>query len=101
MLPNGLQSAFRIEKELIPVLHFPVSEVLFSKYDRDRRRNELDKALELGNGEHIKVRIFFEDVEDLKLVETTIWGVTEKAVLLKGDLQLPIHRIIEIQTIRI
>lgn len=96
---SSTQLAFRIEKEIIDFLRFPSSEVLPSAHERTKRDNELIKALLLGNNYRTKVRIFFEDDEDLKVVETTIWGVSDNDVLLKGDLVIPKRRIIEIQTI--
>lgn len=93
------RDASRIEKEYIPILHFSVGEVLFSRHDRERRDTELSKALFLGNVNHIKVRIYFQDQEEVRLVETTIWGVTDTEVILKRGITIPKRRIIEIQTI--
>ena len=68
---------------------------MFWKKDEDiaRRRQELDRALSLGNLEHSKIKIYFEDDASKKMVETTIWGVTEERVILKQGVVIPIQRI--------
>jgi hypothetical protein len=39
------------------------------------------------------IKIYFEDDKSRKLVETTVWGVTDKRVILKQGLVIPIERI--------
>ena len=82
-----------IEKEAITKLHFPEKDVLSDKEDIMKRDMELDRALTLGNLEHSKIKIFFEDDSSKKVVETTIWGVTDKRVILKQGIVIPINRI--------
>lgn len=82
-----------IEKEQIEFLRFPESEVLHSQEDISKRRQDLERALTLGNTEQIKIRIYFEDNSSAKCVETTVWGVTDKRVILKQGMVIPIHRI--------
>jgi hypothetical protein len=43
--------------------------------------------------EHAKIRIYFEDDSSCKVVETTVWGVTDKRVILKQGVVIPIHRV--------
>ena len=85
-----------VEKEVIKSLHFPSDDVLFSKEDRSSRTNDLKNAISLGNLEHQKVKILFQDIEGLKKVETTIWGVTDIEVILKQGAIIPIARIVKI-----
>ncbi|MGL4599143.1 MAG: hypothetical protein ACRCYO_16605 [Bacteroidia bacterium] len=87
-----------IEKEQVRDLRFPKEEVLENAEDMRRRRAELDRALVLGNMDHNKVRIIFQDDTDTKLVETTIWAVTEERVILKSGMVIPIRRIQEVIT---
>jgi hypothetical protein len=87
-----------IEKEQVRDLRFPKEEVLNNAEDMHRRRAELDRALVLGNMDHNKVRIIFQDDTDTKLVETTIWAVTEERVILKSGMVIPIRRIQEVIT---
>jgi len=82
-----------IEKEEVETLKFPSTEVLNDKEKIAERRSELDRALTLGNREHTKIRIYFEDDSSCKVVETTVWGVTDKRVILKQGVVIPIHRV--------
>ena len=86
-----------IEKENISGLKFPESDVLTSTDDQKMRAANLDKALKLGNLEHGKIKIIFEDSEGMKQVDTTVWGVTDKRVILKQGAVVPIHRIHEVK----
>lgn len=86
-----------IEKEQVTSLRFPATEVLISVDAILTRKAHLDKALKLGNVEHGKVKIIFEDADGIKQIETTIWGVTDKRIILKQGIVLPIHRIHEIK----
>lgn len=83
----------KIEKEEISNLRFPQNEVLIEISAISERRASLDKALSLGNLEHSKIKIFFEDDTSDKMVETTVWGVTDKRVILKQGVVIPINRI--------
>lgn len=82
-----------IEKELIPDLRFPGEEVLTVAERMLERQSQLQRALSLGNLEHSKIRIYFEDDHSRKVVETTVWGVTDKRVILKKGVMIPINRI--------
>ncbi|WP_395047805.1 hypothetical protein [Flavobacterium sp.] len=82
-----------IEKEAIENLHFPEIDVLEDNEAINQRNSDLDRALSLGNLEHSKIKIYFEDDHSKKVVETTIWGVTDKRVILKKGVVIPINRI--------
>jgi hypothetical protein len=82
-----------IEKEKIEDLKFPAKEVLNDTDKIRERKNDLERALALGNLEHTKIKIFFEDENSRKVVETTVWGVTDKRVILKQGVVIPIHRV--------
>ncbi|MDI9311721.1 MAG: hypothetical protein QM535_16035 [Limnohabitans sp.] len=82
-----------IEKEVIDKLHFPENEVLEGKEEILQRNSELERAMSLGNLEHSKTKIYFEDDKSKKVVETTVWGITDKRVILKKGVVIPIHRI--------
>ena len=86
-----------ITKESISGLAFPASEVLTSKSAIENRRTKLEKATRLGNIEHYKVDIIFEDAEGLKKVNTTIWATTQNRISLKGGINIPVRRIHEIK----
>jgi len=82
-----------IEKEQIEDLKFPSTEVLSTTEQINERHAELNRALTLGNREHTKIKIYFEDDISCKVVETTVWGVTDKRVILKQGVVIPIHRV--------
>ena len=82
-----------IEKEKIESLKFPQTEVLTDNNLIKERESELNRALSLGNLEHNKIKIYFEDDTSRKLVETTVWGVTDKRVILKQGVVIPINRV--------
>ena len=82
-----------IDKEAIGTLSFPSKEVLDEKDAIIQRKNDLDRALSLGNLEHVKIKIYFEDDMSKKMVETTIWGVTDSRVILKQGVVIPVNRI--------
>lgn len=82
-----------IEKEKIQSLQFPKADVLEDNEAIYQRVSELNRALSLGNLEHSKTKIFFEDSQSKKVVETTVWGVTDKMVILKKGSSIPINRI--------
>lgn len=86
-----------VEKEMISSLTFPKEEVLKDADKQKELKTALDKAMKLGNAYKGKVKIVFEDSEGVKAVETTIWGVTDKNVLLKQTTLIPIRRILEIK----
>ncbi len=83
----------KIEKENISGLKFPNIEVLGTIEKINERAADLNRALSLGNLEQTKIRIYFEDVNSFKVVDTTVWGVTDKRVILKQGVVIPINRI--------
>ena len=83
-----------IDKEKIGTLTFPNSDVLDDDKEAiKQRKEELDRALTLGNLEHHKIQIYFEDDVSKKMVDTTIWGLTEERIILKQGVVIPIRRI--------
>jgi hypothetical protein len=85
-----------IEKETVSNLKFPPTEVLRGKESIDKRLRDIEQAMKLGNLEKGKIRIIFEDSEGYKQVETTVWGVTDKRIILKQNMVIPINRVHEI-----
>ncbi|TBX66583.1 hypothetical protein EZL74_10395 [Flavobacterium silvisoli] len=82
-----------IDKEKIQLLSFPSSDVLESREEIQQRFFDLNRALALGNLEHSKIKIYFEDNQSKKVVETTVWAVTDQRVILKQGHSIPINRI--------
>lgn len=84
-----------VEKEQISTLHFPNGDVLSDRDAKKQRHSDLQRALSLGNLEHSKIKIYFEDDQSKKVVHTTVWAVTDKSVILKKGVGIPINRIYE------
>lgn len=82
-----------IDKEDIALLKFPATDVLEDDNEIKTRLGEINRALALGNLEHSKIQIFFEDTETKYKVDTTVWAVTDKNVVLKQGVRIPINRI--------
>lgn len=82
-----------IEKEEISNFSFPDFDVLTEVELIEQRKNNIIKGMKLGNLFKNKVHIIFEDSECVKRVETTIWGVTEKSLILKKNVFIPLKRI--------
>lgn len=82
-----------IDKEAISSLIFPNEDVLNTDEEKREREEALKKALYLGNMEHGKTKIYFQDNLSLKVVETTVWGLTDKRVILKQGNVIPINRV--------
>ena len=86
-----------VDKKIISELHFPNKEVLASETDIQQRKRDIERAILLGNNYKTKVKIIFADDEGVKQIKTTIWGVTDKRILLNKALVIPINRIHEIK----
>lgn len=85
-----------LTKEEIPTKHFKRDEVLSNIETITQRREDLEKAMRIGNNDHGKVKIVFETTEGLFQVETTVWSLTQNNVMLKGSAIIPIHCIHQI-----
>lgn len=86
-----------VEKEDVGTFVFPHEEVLKTEEGSKLLKNQLDRAISLGNLEHQKVRIYFEDAKKKMVVETTIWAVTDTSIVLKQNSIIPINRIYKLE----
>lgn len=86
-----------VEKEDVSSLTFPHEEVLKKAVDIKLRTAEINRAISLGNLEHHKVKIYFQSQQGFKYVDTTIWAVTEDAVVLKQNVVIPTSQIVKIE----
>lgn len=86
-----------VQKEDVSQLHFPSEEVLSNAGTIAQRRLALERAVVLGNTYKGKIKIIFQDNESTKQIETYIWGLTDKRVILKQGIVIPINRIHEVQ----
>jgi len=86
-----------IDKEAVSGLRFPDTDVLIDKEEIKQRAADLQRCLSLGNLEHSKIKIYFEDDTSHKVVDTTVWGLTDKRVILKQGIVIPIHRVTKVK----
>jgi hypothetical protein len=86
-----------VEKEDIKEFKFNQGDVLISEEQKNERQARIKRGMRLGNSFKRKVKIVFEDIEGIKKVETTIWGFTDKNVILKKTTIIPIRCIHEIK----
>jgi hypothetical protein len=86
-----------IPKERIPSLNFPHQPVAISDEQRKEIFWRMEQATRLGNGEHGKCRILFQDDEGLKAVETTIWAFDPQNIVLKYGMTIPVERVVGIE----
>lgn len=89
-------SALIIPKEQISGLRFPAQPVHANEEQRRSILNTLQQATRLGNAEHGKCRIVFQDDEGLKAVETTIWAFDPDNIVLKYGTTIPVSRVVSI-----
>ena len=92
-MENDLFSPVIIQKEEVDKLYFPTNDVLDDSAKRMMRKVDIIQAMRLGNIERYKIKIIFEDTKSIKMVHTTIWAVTEKKIVLKRGVVIPVHRI--------
>jgi len=65
---TNVNNPISVEKESIRGLKFPDNDVLVSKDEIKIRYANLERALKLGNLEHNKIKIVFEDSDGVKQV---------------------------------
>lgn len=93
MIVTNLHFFEKVEKEVICDFVFPKEDVLEESSLKRKRIAELVRGMALGNIHQSKMKIFFEDDNSKKVVETTIWAITDDKVVLKADTFIPINRI--------
>ncbi len=92
-------SRFLIPKEEVASLKFLMDDVLTNNNDRAKRKISLMRALTLGNAEQSKVQIVLRDATGIKVVHTTIWGVTDQNIILKYGMVIPIRSVVYIEIV--
>ncbi|MEZ4740369.1 MAG: hypothetical protein R2818_13665 [Flavobacteriales bacterium] len=94
MLPPNAQI---IPKEQISSLRFPRQPLVLSERERSVILKNMARATRLGNAEHGKCRIVFQDDEGVKAVETTIWTFDPENIVLKYGMVIPVARVISVE----
>lgn len=93
---NSTSAITLIDKEQVATLRFPPIEIARTKEERTQLMDKLKQATVLGNIDHSKIRIVFDDDQGRKMIETTIWATGDKNIVLKHGMTIPIHRIVDI-----
>ena len=98
---NKINKSYRnvnlIDKNEVANIHWP-SEDFHQKQDKKEDVIvKLKVALFLGNIEKTKCRIYFRDFISIKMIETTVWAVCEKNILIKSGMWIPIGRIVDVE----
>jgi len=86
-----------IPKEEVSKYRFVAHDVLTTEDERKERFGKLQKAMLLGNGYKAKVKITFETNEGPRKIETTVWEASEDQVMIKSDMMIPIHSIVDVE----
>ena len=78
-------------------IQFKKEDVLISLYEKNERLKRLNSAMKLGNNHKQKVRIRFMNMNDQVMeIKAKVWSVTEKYVILRNSITIPISSIIEV-----
>ncbi len=82
-----------IEKESIPNYKFLTASVEEAHVEKDKLIN----SVRLGNEFKSKAYISFQTDQGPKKIETTVWGVTEKYLIIKNGVTIPLTSLIAIE----
>lgn len=85
-----------IDKEHILDLQLVTDDVLTDEKERDRRNNDLYQGMILGNLYKSKVQIVFQTLNGIKRVHASIWATTDKNVVLKGGIMIPVACVMQV-----
>ncbi len=85
-----------VDTEEIVLLHFPKEDILFSKDEQAERKALIEEIQTKDTFKTRTFRIVFQDIEGLKAIISRIWGLSEKEVILKEGVTIPIQRILKI-----
>jgi hypothetical protein len=81
-------------------IQFKSENVLYSAHDKYELREKLISAMKLGNNHKQKVRIqFLNDVDKQLEIKAKVWSVTEKYVILRNSIMIPISAITDVNFI--
>lgn len=99
-MESVLKKPQQIDKNIIQGFPFVREDVLLNDVDLKDRLRKLMRALQLGNlhKQHVHLRFKHENGETYE-THATVWAVTERYVVLKGGVTIPIHSIYEIELV--
>jgi len=95
---NNITPSCLIQKEDISRVKFSKLDTISNPKKRALRHHYLQRASQLGNLLKTKVKIHFkDDLNKSMIVDTTIWAVTSKFVVLKQGITIPISSIVYVE----
>jgi hypothetical protein len=90
-----------VNLEEVISLHFPTDDVFFSKEEQQNRLKQVEGLMTTENVMEQPMKIMFQDIEGMKCICTTICGLSEKEVVLKNKVRIPMQRILKIEYVYI
>lgn len=79
-------------------IQFKPNDVLMTLQDRSERLKRLHAAMKLGNHHKHKVKLTVMSAqEQLIQIKAKVWSVTEKYVILKNSIMIPINSILDVR----
>ena len=79
-------------------IQFKQADVLISPQDKNERLGRLYTAMKLGNHHKHKVRLTIINAKDQLIeIKAKVWSVTEKYVILKNSIMIPISSILSVK----
>lgn len=94
MTITQLEQTDVIEKDAVPTLHFPATDVLHSPAERQLRKRDAERATDLGNNYQGKLDIYFQTADGQShRVYTTVWASTDEHLSLKAGTSLPLRAV--------
>jgi len=91
-----MNQPLNISRDKISSLSYVVGEVMNNTKAIQRRSEAIHKATYLGNLKHQKVHIQFNTGTEVYQVHTTIWLHYNNHIYLKGNIKVPVERILGI-----
>lgn len=86
----------QVAEKQAKILKFPEVNILEEGIDQVNRSLELKREFFIGNSEKEGIKIFFIDSTGLKEVDATYWTLTDKAIILKHSIVIPLAKIIAV-----
>lgn len=95
MTTAQLELTDTVEKDILPLLHYPAKDVLSSPIERIVRQRDAERATALGNNYHGKLDIYFMTADGIShRVYTTVWANSPEHLTLKSGTSLPMRAVV-------
>lgn len=85
-----------VKEDQEKLLRFPQIDVLEHRIDQVNDALNLKRAFFKENLNRTKLKIFFTDHSGLQKVETSVWTISEKAIILKNNTVVPLSDIVAV-----